>query len=235
MRTGKAEGKLGGIEAMESCSKINIPVTSFCGAKAFTKHPLQKDLYYISSARGVINLCSTFYMNQQLEHFKAHHGPINGFTFSPFCPKIFATCGDDWYVRVWASGISEPLLELYQNMESIAGIDWSPVHSTILVSVTGKNIVLWDLQRKVYEPQSVTVSPANAKCTCIQFVESGRCLVVGDIKGNVQVLSVENMPFPSFFQENLLFESLEKALITKPDLIYKLNKIRRKTERITRN
>lgn len=120
-------------------------------------------------------------------------------------------------------------------MDNVCGIDWSPIHSTILVSISGKDIIMWDLQRKAYEPQSVTTSPANAKCTRVQFVESGRCLIVGDIKGNVQVFSVESMPYPPFFQENLLYASLEKALITKPDLIYKLNKVRKEDEKISRD
>lgn len=115
-------------------------------------------------------------------------------------------------------------------MESVQGLDWSPTHSTILVTILGQNILIWDFQRKVYEPQSITRSPTGTKNTIVQFIDSGRCLVVGDIEGNVHVFSLEDMPFPAFFQENLLFDSLYRALTTNPQLVHRLRKVQRTIE-----
>lgn len=112
-------------------------------------------------------------------------------------------------------------------MQSVQGLDWSPTHSTILVTIQGNQIQVWDLQRKVYCPQSTTTSVTDARNTVIQFTESGRSLIVGDVNGNINVYSLEDMPFPPFFQENLLFESIHKALITNPDLRTQLEKLRR--------
>lgn len=112
-------------------------------------------------------------------------------------------------------------------MQSVQGADWSPTHSTIIANICGGDVYLWDLQRKAYLPQSITHSPTNSKNTVVQFTESGRCLVVGDIDGNVHLFSLEDMPLPAFFQENLLEQSILKALVTKPHLIKKLKKLGR--------
>lgn len=112
-------------------------------------------------------------------------------------------------------------------MQSVQGADWSPTHSTVIANICGGDVYLWDLQRKAYLPQSITHSPTNSRNTVVQFNESGRCLVVGDIDGNVHLFSLEDMPLPAFFQENLLEQSILKALVTKPHLIKKLNKLGR--------
>lgn len=112
-------------------------------------------------------------------------------------------------------------------MQSVQGLDFSPIHSTILVTIQGNNIQVWDLQRKVYSPQSTTKSPTESRNTVIKFTETGRSLIVGDVDGNIHVYSLEDMPFPPFFQENLLFESLSRALITNPVLLSKVKQLRR--------
>lgn len=104
MRIGRFEGTLPGIKWIQKCSKIDVPITGYSPAKLFVKHPSQKDLYYVCCLEGTVNLCSTYYMNKKLDQFLAHIGPINGFKFSQFCPKVFATCGDDWYIRLWVNG-----------------------------------------------------------------------------------------------------------------------------------
>ncbi|ENN80709.1 hypothetical protein YQE_02877, partial [Dendroctonus ponderosae] len=181
----------------------------------------------LGTNEGVVHKCSTNYLNQHLDLFLAHDGPINDLKYSPFSQQIYATCGDDWHLRIWAEGISEPLHELFVTMMSVQAMDWSPTHSTILASIYGKTILLWDFQRKVWKPQSETQSPTGSRNTIVQFIESGRCLIVGDIDGNVHVFALEDMPFPAFFQENLLFDALEKSLTTNVALMEKLKKLRR--------
>lgn len=128
--------------------------------------------------------------------------------------------------NLYILGIPEPLFEFYVSLQSVQGLDWSPTHSTILVDIRGSCIEIWDMQRKVYSPQSVTENPQGARNTVVQFTRSGKSLIVGDIDGNVHVYSLQDMPFPAFFQENLLFESLYRGLITQPALLNKLKKIR---------
>lgn len=122
-------------------------------------------------------------------------------------------------------GIVEPLFELSKAMQSVQSADWSPTHSTIVANICGTDICIWDLQRKTYKPQSVTTSPTNCRNTIVQFTESGRCLAVGDIEGNVHIFAFEDMPFPAFFQDDLLANAIMRGLITRPDLIRQLKKM----------
>ncbi|XP_050295299.1 dynein axonemal intermediate chain 4-like [Anthonomus grandis grandis] len=227
MRVAKADGKLKGYNTMRKCSNLNIPVSRYAGARFIRWHPDDPNIYLVGTNEGVVHKCSTNYLNQHLDLFLAHDGPINDLKYSPFSKKIYATCGDDWHLRIWAEGISEPLHELFVTMMSVQAMDWSPTHSTILATIYGKTILLWDFQRKVWKPQSETQSPTGSRNTIVQFIDSGRCLVVGDIDGNVHVFSLEDMPFQAFFQENLLFEALEKSLMTNPNLMEKVRKLRR--------
>ncbi|XP_030761738.1 WD repeat-containing protein 78-like isoform X1 [Sitophilus oryzae] len=227
MRVAKADGKLKGYNSMRKCSNLSIPVSRYAGARFIRWHPVDPNIYLVGTNEGVVHKCSTNYLNQHLDLFLTHDGPINELKYSPFTDKIYASCGDDWHLRIWAEGISEPLHELFVSMLSVQAMDWSPTHSTILATVYGKTILLWDFQRKVWKPQSETQSPSNSRNTIVQFTRSGRCLVVGDVEGNVHVFSLEDMPFPAFFQENLLFEALQKSLTTHPDLVDKLKKLRK--------
>ncbi|ERL94430.1 dynein axonemal intermediate chain 4 [Dendroctonus ponderosae] len=227
MRVSKADGKLKGYNSMKKCSNLTIPVSRYAGARFIRWHPDDANVYLVGTNEGVVHKCSTNYLNQHLDLFLAHDGPINDLKYSPFSQQIYATCGDDWHLRIWAEGISEPLHELFVTMMSVQAMDWSPTHSTILASIYGKTILLWDFQRKVWKPQSETQSPTGSRNTIVQFIESGRCLIVGDIDGNVHVFALEDMPFPAFFQENLLFDALEKSLTTNIALMEKLKKLRR--------
>lgn len=63
---------------------------------ALTKHPLQPDIFYILTDEGCLHKCSTNYQNQYLELLKTHDGAVNCMDFSPWSPKLFLTCGNDW-------------------------------------------------------------------------------------------------------------------------------------------
>ncbi|XP_060523928.1 dynein axonemal intermediate chain 4-like [Cylas formicarius] len=227
MRVAKADGVLKGYSSMRKCSNLNVPVSRYAGARLLRWHPIDPTIYLVATNEGVVHKCSVNYLDQHMDSFSAHEGPINDLQFSPFSKKIYATCGDDWYVRLWGEGIAEPLQELYVTMASVQDLDWSPTHSTILATIYDKSIVLWDFQRKFYKPQSECQSPTNSRNTIVQFTSSGRCLVVGDVDGNVHVFSLEDMPFPAFFQESLLFDVLQKSLVTKPNLMQKIKRMRK--------
>lgn len=126
-------------------------------------------------------------------------------------------------------GIPEPLIDFYIMMQTVQGLDWSPTHSTILVTIQGSHIYIWDLQRKVYSPQSFTRSHTQARNTVVRFTSTGKSLIVGDVEGNVNVYSLEDMPFPAFFQEHLLFESIYRALITNPVLLDKAKHLQKQS------
>lgn len=61
-----------------------------------TKHPLHPDIYYILTDEGCLHKCSTNYQHHYLEVLKTHKGAVNCMDFSPWSPKLFLTCGNDW-------------------------------------------------------------------------------------------------------------------------------------------
>ncbi|KAK4876062.1 hypothetical protein RN001_012484 [Aquatica leii] len=225
MRINRPEGKLKGIESLRRCHIPGIPVHRYAAALVIRQHPVDGNTYYVGTNEGTVHKCSRNYYHQHLDLFLAHYGPLYEMKFSPFCNKIFITCGDDWHVRVWADGITEPLFELTKEMQSIQSVDWSPTHSTIICNVCGSSIYIWDIQRKVYNPQSINQNPYNCRNTVVRFSNSGKCIVVGDIEGNVLVYALEDMPFAAYFPDDLLTNSIIRCLNTRPDLIKKLKKL----------
>lgn len=225
MRVSRAEGKLKGLKVTNKCVLPGIPIARHPGALVLTQHPVDSNIYYVGTSEGVVHKCSKNYYHQHLDLFLAHEGPIYQIKFSPFCDKLFLTCGDDWAVRIWAEGISEPLMELSKTMQTIQSADWSPCYSTVIANVSGNEIFIWDLQRKAYAPQSITKSPSKCRSTIVQFTRNGRCLLVADIEGNVHMFSLEEMPFPAFYQADLATQSLKRELIIRPDLLRKVEKL----------
>lgn len=64
---------------------------------SLTMHPTQKDIYYIMTDEGCLHKCSTNYPHQHLEVEQVHEGSVSSMDFSPWSPKLFLTCGNDWY------------------------------------------------------------------------------------------------------------------------------------------
>lgn len=56
----------------------------------------QKDSYYILTDEGCQHKCSTNYPNQQLQVLQLHEAGVNYMEFSPWSPKLYLTCGNDW-------------------------------------------------------------------------------------------------------------------------------------------
>ncbi|XP_044754332.1 dynein axonemal intermediate chain 4-like isoform X2 [Coccinella septempunctata] len=221
MRAPEADGKIKGIQKMTVCGIPAIPLTKYTGALLITFHPGDPNIYYLCTNTGVIHKCSTNYFNQHLDLLLAHDGPIYQMEFSPFCNKLYVTCGGDWYIRIWAESIHEPLLELVTTMYPVQYVLWSPVHSTILVAIQSSQILIWDLHRKVHYPQNIIKSPSGSRNSTIKFTENGKCLTVCDVDGHTHIYSLENMPIPAFFQDHLLYSAIKRNLITKPDLLKK--------------
>lgn len=61
-------------------------------------HPLKSDIFFVGTDEGCIHKCSTFYPHQYSGIMQVHRGSVSGMEFSPWSPKIFLTCGSDWYI-----------------------------------------------------------------------------------------------------------------------------------------
>ncbi|KAG8270498.1 WD repeat-containing protein 78 [Homalodisca vitripennis] len=132
--------------------------------------------------------------------FPAHAGPVYGVLHSPFCANIFCTYGSDWLICIWAEGLKEPLLKLYYTKQPVLSVAWSPIHSTILASISGHYLSMWDLARRTIVPISTVKSSTGNVFTSLQFANTGKNILAGDVAGDVFVFNLVDMPYPPFLQ-----------------------------------
>ncbi|BFF98396.1 WD repeat-containing protein 78 [Drosophila madeirensis] len=186
-----------------------------------TIHPVHKDIYYVLTDEGCIHKCSINYQHQYLEVLKCHDGGVNVMEFCPWSPKLFLTCGNDWYVRVWIDGITRPLMELTDEMTPVHWASWSPTHSTIIVSVNRDTADVWDIRRSILKPMSRHDMDSSFN-TVAQFSNCGRTLVVGNERGNTLFQALNDMPFEPHFQYDELEKSIFKAIGNDHELLMEL-------------
>ncbi|XP_017788222.1 PREDICTED: WD repeat-containing protein 78 [Habropoda laboriosa] len=190
MRIFRIEGTLPGVNRTVQCNLYDISINRSPGALVLRKHPTSSTIYFVGSDEGCLYKCSTNYLYQHIDSFLAHNGPIYAMKFSPFCPKIFLTCGADWCIRIWAEGLTEPLITLHTAMACVRYAAWCPIHSTIIVSIVNNEICIWDIRRKTHKPSSVTTSPNTGRFVMVDFTANGNQLVAADVDGIVYIYSV---------------------------------------------
>ncbi|KAH8316954.1 hypothetical protein KR074_009228, partial [Drosophila pseudoananassae] len=193
---------------------------------SITTHPLQKDIYYVLTDEGCIHKCSINYQHQYLEVLRCHDGGVTVMEFSPWSPKIFLTCGNDWLVcvRIWIDGITRPLLELQDEMTPVHWAKWSPTHSTIIVSINRETANIWDIRRNLLRPMAKHNMDSSFN-TVAKFSHCGRSLVIGNERGNTIFNALDDMPFSPHFQYDELEKAIYKAIGNDHELIMELKSI----------
>ncbi|XP_075161226.1 dynein axonemal intermediate chain 4 [Haematobia irritans] len=179
----------------------------------------QKDVYYVLTDEGCMHKCSTNYPNQQLHVLQLHEAGINYMEFSPWSPKLFLTCGNDWCIRIWLMGIFKPLVTLKYHMSPVYAACWSTVHSSIIVALHRDAVDVWDLKRSILQPASSTRIDQTAFYTIMKLTLCGRSAAVGNDRGNVEILKFEEMPFPPHFQYEHLEKTIYKILENNKELL----------------
>jgi dynein intermediate chain 4, axonemal len=186
-------------------------------ALTLQKHPATQETYFVGTDEGCVHICSMNFPHQHLGVLQLHTGSIYAIDFSPFSPKIFLTAGSDWVVRIWIENIFEPVMELSDGFEAIHSAYWSPIHSTVIASCTENSVQIWDLRRKNLKPASIRKFEGK-NITVIKFSTCGRSIIVGDTDGNCHVCSLEDFPFPPYYQYDELQRALYHSLTNKQDL-----------------
>lgn len=133
------------------------------------------------------------------------------------------------------------MLELCNGFEAIRAAFWSPIHSTVIVCISRKQIELWNIRKNIIKPASITqFYSANIPLTTCRlvgdvyivffylflnvfvqnrFTPCGRSLVVGDMEGTTHVCALDDMPFPPHFQYHELQAAIYQALLMKTELL----------------
>ncbi|XP_075210359.1 dynein intermediate chain 2, ciliary-like [Lycorma delicatula] len=232
MRISKMKEIVKGISHPKRCLPYVLPLVTHPAVLCIALNPKDTNEYFLGSDEGAVYKCSLRDAHQHMEMFLAHNGPVYTIQFHPACSKIFLTCGADWYIRVWADGIFTPLLTMISGMLSIESACWFHNHPTIIAGITGNNIELWDISRKINLPQAVIVNPNGKLNTSMVFSECGNNMCVGDEDGNVHVYTFKDMPFSPSNPDMVLALVLLKALVPCPILIEQLKKLGSKKHRL---
>ncbi|XP_053625629.1 dynein axonemal intermediate chain 4 [Plodia interpunctella] len=230
MRLSTVEGKLKGLETPKTCLMADVPITRYPAALCMKWHPVVEHIYYVGTDEGCIHRCSTNYLNQHIDVFRAHAGPVYGMEISPFMKTLLVSCGADNAIRLWIEGMDDVILTLPCSA-AVYGIAFCPINATVLMSVSGNVLSIWDLRRKTHIPCAEYSFPGNVILTYVKFSPSGDNVFVGDSSGRVHTYHLEDTPIPPFYQNKMLDETLKKALCTRPQMLRQLEKLEKFRER----
>ncbi|KAJ8722440.1 hypothetical protein PYW07_003620 [Mythimna separata] len=133
MRVSTVEGKLKGLEIAKSCLKVDVPITRYPAVLCMIWHPNIEHIYLVGTDEGCVHRCSTHYLNQHMDVFRAHAGPVTDMCVSPFMDYLIATCGADHAIRLWIEGMDGVIMTLVCS-GAVNGISFCPINSTILLA-----------------------------------------------------------------------------------------------------
>ncbi|XP_075969926.1 dynein axonemal intermediate chain 4 [Anticarsia gemmatalis] len=224
MRVSTVEGKLKGLETAKTCLKMDVPITRYPGVLCMMWHPSISHIYYVGTDEGCIHKCSTHYLNQHIDVFRAHAGPVYGIELSPFNKHLFVSCGADNAVRLWIEGMDDMIMTLLCPA-AVYGVAFCPVNATILISVSGNVLSVWDLRRKTHIPCAEYTFSTGVVLTYISFSPSGDNVFVGDTQGRIHTFHMEDTPIPPYYQRLMLDDAIRKALCTRPQMLKQLDKL----------
>ncbi|KAJ8725889.1 hypothetical protein PYW08_004072 [Mythimna loreyi] len=226
MQVSTVEGKLKGLEIAKSCLKVDVPITRYPAVLCMIWHPSIEHIYLVGTDEGCIHRCSTHYLNQHMDVFRAHAGPVTDMCVSPFMDYLLASCGSDHAIRLWIDGLDDVIMTLICP-SAVNGIAFCPINSTILLASSGNSLSVWDLRRKIHMPCAEYTFPANVTLTYVRFEESGQNVFVGDTLGRLHTFHLEDTPIPPYDQKRMLDDAIKKALCTRPDMLKQLDKLMR--------
>ncbi|XP_049867234.1 dynein axonemal intermediate chain 4 [Pectinophora gossypiella] len=226
MRICAVEGKMKGLETPKPCLKVDVPIIRYPAALCLRWHPVISHIYLVGTDEGCIHRCSTHYLNQHMDVFKAHSGPVYSMIYSPFMTSLLVTCGADNAIRIWIEDLDDVIMTL-NCASAVYDVAFCPTNATILISVSGNVMAVWDLRRKTHIPCTEYTFPGNVTLTYVKFSPSGDNLFVADTMGRVHTFHLEDTPIAPYYQRRMLDDAIKRALCTRPLLLLQLEKLER--------
>lgn len=161
------------------------------------QYPNDEKILFLGTDEGYVQVHTLYNLDNPIEIFGAHAGPITTIEFNPVDPRIFLTAGCDYYIRIWGYGIYETyLLQLIYRTLYVDYAAWSPVHPYVILSVSGCYIDVWNLKKKFYEPVYSIENPNQNRNLVVSFNPTGANFLVGDMKGFVYIYGLTSIPKP---------------------------------------
>lgn len=111
------------------------PEAPVSAGTCFSFNPVNEHLFLVGTEEGNVQLCSRAYNSKFIKSFKAHEMAVYAVQWNKFHPRVFATCGADWTVKVWDKDYPEPVFT-YDLGNSVGDVCWSPYSSTVFAAVT---------------------------------------------------------------------------------------------------
>uniref|UniRef100_A0A8D9E606 Dynein axonemal intermediate chain 4 n=1 Tax=Cacopsylla melanoneura TaxID=428564 RepID=A0A8D9E606_9HEMI len=128
---------------------------------------------------------------------------------SPFLPQMFLCSYNDATIRLWHLDVPCPLLTLTLR-HAVRKARWSPLRSTVIISITHREVQVWDLSIRTIEPCGIQILPSKYRIMDFVFSKNGTSVCVGDEAGNLFVFKImallEPQPTPPELQ--ILYQSI---------------------------
>lgn len=187
----------------EDTITLKIPDSSLSGAEgiknqayssgtAICVSPHADHMYIVGTEEGKIYKCSKAYKDHYLDIYDAHHMAIHALRWSPFHPKVFASCGADWTVKIWDHTRKEPMFSY--DLNSVVGdIAWSPYAATVFTAVTAEGkVYVYDISVNKYEYLAVQAGnqKKQSRLTHVSFNPIHPIILVGDDRGTILCLKL---------------------------------------------
>jgi len=80
-----------------------------------------------------------------LDVYKGHNEPVYCVKWHPTIDNVFASCSEDWTIRIWAQKEVKHVIKLDNGTKPIRHIQWSKYSENLLLSITDAAIDIWDL------------------------------------------------------------------------------------------
>ena len=156
----------------------------------FAFNPEAEHLFLVGTEGGAVLKCSKAYSSQYLSTYDAHSMAVYSIAWNKFHPRVFATCGADWSLKIWDHSYPISLFD-FDLGSPVGAVAWAPYSASVFAAVTADGKVhIFDLGVSKTDPICVQPVVRKGKLTHICFNADYPIIVVGDDHGCVSSLKL---------------------------------------------